>query len=354
MKPPVLLERRKFSEAVQVRDGLRCVFCKRTAEETPEGKLDSHHIIERRLFAAPHEFGGYFIENGATVCEEHHLQCEQTVISVEEVRVACGITRIIVPSHLYDDQQIDKWGNPILANGTRIRGELFFDESVQKVLKQGGVLDLFTHHVKYPRTYHMPWSQNIHDDDRIIPSMSAFEGQRVILTRKMDGECTTMYQDHFHARSLDSPNHSSRNWVKNFWGQIQGDIPEFWRVCGENLYAEHSIAYDDLPSYFMGFSMWNERNVCLSWDETMEWFSLLGITPVQVVFDGIYDEKAIRAICEGMDWQTDEGFVLRLADSFSYGEFRHKAAKFVRKDHVQTVKHWMHGREIIPNKLAAQ
>jgi hypothetical protein len=104
----------------------------------------------------------------------------------------------------------------------------------------------------------------------------------------------------------------------------------------------------------MGFSMWNERNVCLSWDETMEWFSLLGITPVQVVFDGIYDEKAIRAICEGMDWQTDEGFVLRLADSFSYGEFRHKAAKFVRKDHVQTVKHWMHGREIIPNKLAAQ
>ncbi len=349
MRPPVLLTRDKFREGVLARDGGRCVFCKRSAKETPEGEIYAHHIVERRLFTGPHEFGGYFLENGASVCDEHHRLCESTDLTVEEVRAACGITRIVVPSHLYDDQRIDKWANPILANGQRIRGELFFDESIQKVIKAH--LGDFTHHVKYPRSMHMPWSENIHDDDRVIQSMSAFEGQRVILTRKMDGECTTMYQDHFHARSLDSLHHPSRNWAKNFWGQIQGDIPEYWRLCGENLYAEHSIHYEDLESYFLGFSMWDDRNECLSWDETMTWFDLLGVTPVEVVYDGIYDEKAIRDICLGMDWARDEGFVLRTAAGFKYGEFRHRLAKFVRKDHVQTTKHHWAFQQVVPNQL---
>lgn len=351
MKPPVLLSRDDFREGVIARDRGKCVFCDKPALDA-DGRPHAHHIIERRLFQALDEHGGYFIDNGASVCEEHHLECERTTISVEEVRAACGITRIIVPSHLYEDQRIDKWGNPILENGQRVRGELFFDESVQKVLREGKVLDLFTHWVKYPRTYHMPWSQNIHDDDRVIPSMIAFVGQRVILTRKMDGECTTMYRDHFHARSVDSKNHPSRNWVKgNVWARICGDIPEWWRVCGENLYAEHSIHYENLRSYFEGFSVWNERNIALSWDSTLEWFELLGIEPVEVVYDGIYDEAKIKAICTSMDWAKDEGFVLRVADEIPYGEFRHKVAKFVRKDHVQTVKHWMHGKPIVPNGL---
>ena len=78
------------------------------------------------------------------MCGAHHYECEQTRISVEDVRLACGITRVIVPPHLYADQPYDKWGNPVLANGQRLKGELFFDESVQKVLSGGKVLDLFT------------------------------------------------------------------------------------------------------------------------------------------------------------------------------------------------------------------
>ena len=31
----------------------------------------------------------------------------------------------------------------------------------------------------------------------------------------------------------------------------------------------HSIAYDALPAHFLVFSIWNERNECLSWDETV-------------------------------------------------------------------------------------
>lgn len=340
MKPAQLLSRDAFREGVFARDGHQCVFCDKPA-------VDAHHILERRLWPD----GGYYLDNGASVCEEHHIQCEQTIISVEAVREACGIRRIVVPPHLYPDQPYDKWGNPVLANGTRLKGEIFFDLSVQKILAQGGVLGLFTEWVKYPRTHHLPWSQGVNDDDRIIASLDAFRGRRVIVTEKMDGENSSLYPDYLHARSVDGRSHPSRSWLKRFWSQICGDIPAGWRVCGENLYAKHSIHYTDLPTYFMGFSVWNEHNMCLGWDETQEWFELLGIQSVPVLYDGLFDEKLIRALWTEKQWGTSEGYVLRDAEAISYGDFRNKVGKFVRKGHVQTAKHWMQGQRIEPNGL---
>jgi hypothetical protein len=78
----------------------------------------------------------------------------------------------------------------------------------------------------------------------------------------MDWENSSMYRDYFHARGVEGRSHPCRSWVKRFWSSITMEIPEEWRVCGENLYAKRSIHYVDLPSYFMGFSIWNERNVC--------------------------------------------------------------------------------------------
>lgn len=339
-KKPKLLSRDAFREGVFERDGRTCVCCEQPA-------VDAHHIIERRLWSD----GGYYLENGASLCAEHHMLAEQTLLTPEYLREQCGITHVIVPDHLYPDHIYDKWGNPVMEDGRRGKGELFFDESVQKALNAGGVLDLFTDRVKYPRTHHFPWSPGIHSDDRVISSLDNFAGKRVIVTVKQDGENTTLYRDYIHARSLDSRNHPSRDWVKNFHANFAHEIPEGFRICGENLYAEHSIHYDDLESYFMGFSIWTERNECLSWDETLEWFSLLDITPVPVLYDGIYDEKLIRSIEKGLNFERDEGFVLRLADGFKYGDFKISVAKFVRQNHVQTNKHWMQGQRVIPNGL---
>lgn len=337
-----LLTRDEFREGVFSRDNHKCVVCGNPGK-------DAHHIIERRLFQAPHELGGYYLENGATVCEEHHLACERTDISVEEIREYAGITKKVIPSHLYDDLIIDKWGNIILPNGTRLRGELFYDESVQKIIADH--LHEFTHLVKYPRTYHLPWSPGMQDDDRMIPDISVFNGKRVIVTEKYDGENTSMYSDAFHARSLDSPHHYSRDWVKQFWSTFAHDIPEGWRICGENMYAEHSISYKELETYFYGFSIWNERNVCQSWDATCDWFYLLGITQVPVLYDGIWDEGKVRSLWNETLWDTCEGYIVRIADAFAYSDFKKSVAKFVRKGHVNTQKHWMFGGQITKNKL---
>lgn len=336
-----LLTRDAFREGVLERDNHKCVFCGSSI------KLVAHHILERRLW----DDGGYYMSNGASVCEEHHFQCEMTIISVEDVRHACGITRIKVPDHFYDDHIYDKWGNPVLEDGRRGKGPLFFDASVQKILDQGGVLPLFTSYVKYPRTHHLPWSPGLTDDDRMLKSVGQFEGKRVIVTKKMDGENTSMYRDHIHARSIDSKGGEDRAWVKNFWSNICYEIPEDWRICGENLWAEHSIHYTGLESYFYGFSVWNERNLCLSWDDTVQYFELLGIAPVPVMYDDIWAEPNIRALEKKLSWEQDEGYIVRLADAFTYADFKKSLAKYVRKGHVQTAKHWRAGRAFIPNEL---
>jgi hypothetical protein len=278
------------------------------------------------------------------------MKCEATDISVEDVRLAAYILKPIIPDHFYDDLTYDKWGNIFIGNGRWLRGELFYDESVQKII--ASKLPFFVDYVKYPRTHHLPWSQNIHDDDRILGMdvINSLLGQDIVITEKMDGENTTMYRDYIHARAIDSKNHESRNWVKNFWSQFANDIPEGWRICGENLYAKHSIGYEKLPSYFLGFSIWNEKNVCLSWNETLYWFELLGILPVPTLYTGAFT-KQLYAYRPEARWNDCEGYVLRLTREFSYGEFRKCVGKYVRKDHVQTVKHWMYGQKMEVNQI---
>lgn len=334
-----LLSRDDFREGVFLRDKKTCVICGQPA-------VDAHHILERRLFSD----GGYYLNNGSSLCGPCHLKAEMTTISVEEIRTACGIQEKdkVIPEHLYDDQVYDKWGNPIMPNGRRLRGELFDDLSVQKILDEGGVLNLFSRYVKYPRTYHLPWSPGATDDDRIIKSADVFKDKEVVVTVKMDGENTTMYNDYIHARSLADKKHWSKSWAKNFHGQIAHEIPEDMRLVVENLYAKHSILYNDLESYIYGISVW-QNLTCLSWDESCEWFGLLGIPVVPILYRGAWDEKKIRSIT--LDYEKQEGYVVRLTSSFHYKDFSRSAAKFVRKGHVTANEHWFFGDAGETNKL---
>lgn len=203
---------------------------------------------------------------------------------------------------------------------------------------------------KYPRTFHVPWSLGRSDDDKIQYDLSNFDGKEVIVTEKKDGENSTMMRDSVYARSLDSNNHPSRNWLKGLWGTINYNIPEDWRVCGENVYAKHSIYYEDLPSYFLVFNIWDENNNCLSWRDTIDWCKLLGLEHVPVLYQGIFDVDKIKIMCAELDPEKQEGLVVRLAESFKFSDFSKSVVKYVRKNHLQTDEHWMK-QKITPNKL---
>ncbi len=332
----MLLTRDQFHNAVFERDGNKCVIC---------GNLgaDAHHIMERRLF----DDGGYYLDNGATLCEVHHFAAEATILPCGEIRKAAGIDTIVLPPHLYRDEKWDKWGNLILINGFRVAGELFNDSSVQKVLRP--ILHLFVPYIKYPRTYHLPTSPGCTDDDRKLENTLHFQGKRVVITEKRDGENTSIYLDYVHARSISADNHPTKDWIKNFQAKIGWQLPDGWRICGENLWAQHSISYSNLTSFFEVFSIWDETNYCLGWDATIEWCELLELVHVPVLYDGIWSDDLIERFIP-KDTNVQEGFVVRLAEAFHYAKFRLSVAKWVRPDHVKTSHNWKR-QVIIRNSL---
>lgn len=214
-----------------------------------------------------------------------------------------------------------------------------------------------TDKIKYPHTSHLPFSPKVLakdtlSDDRVMESLDEFIGHEIVVTEKMDGENTSMYRDVIHARSTDSKHHSSREIVKAIWGGIRHDIPINYRICGENLYAKHSIHYTNLTSYFKVFGVWS-GTVCLSWQEIEEWSTLLGLSTVPILYKGLWDQKHIHYLIACLDISEQEGLVVRRSDSISIKDWPKRVGKWVRRFHVQTSEHWMR-QAIIPNKLIGE
>lgn len=212
--------------------------------------------------------------------------------------------------------------------------------------------------VKYPRTFHVSWSEGATEDDKTHSESdlhTLFDGKEVVVSVKLDGENSSCYPDGtVHARSLDSAHHESRAWLKQFWAGIAHDLPTGWRVCGENLFARHALGYTALPTYFMVFAIFDEQNNMLSWDQMVEWCQLLGVTPVPVVYRGIYNEKLIQGLYPFPSLYGEtvpEGYVIRLAGQFKHSEFTQSTAKFVRAGHVaEGSEHWRN-QAVVPNLL---
>ncbi|NJP43539.1 RNA ligase family protein [Actinacidiphila epipremni] len=202
----------------------------------------------------------------------------------------------------------------------------------------------------YPRTPHLPWSPGVAADDVLAGGLAGLRGREVVVTEKLDGENTTLYADGLHARSPDSAHHPSRTWVKALQGRIGPHIPAGWRVCGENMQARHSLAYDDLDSWFYGFSVWDAAGRCLDWDATVRFLRRLGVPVPRVLWRGVYDERALRRLAAGWDTARREGYVVRSVEGFGAREFGERVAKWVRPGHVQTDTHWMHAA-VVENGL---
>lgn len=284
-----------------------------------------------------------------------HLLAEQTVLEPAALRLKCGIDRIVLPDHLYADATYTKWGDVVLESGRRLPGELFWDESVQTVLTAGGMLGRYDVAVRYPRTYHLPYSRGITSSDRVLKDTKCFEGRDVVVSLKMDGENTSLYRDRLHARSVDGSSHVSQSYARGLHARIAHDIPLGWRVIAENLYAVHSIRYDNLTDYLYVISIWDDKQRCLLWSETCEIATILGLPTVPVIYDGPFDQAAIAEAYAPLA-AANEGFVVRLKDGLSSREFRSSVGKWVRLNHVAaTVHNWRTGwyeSESTVNRLA--
>lgn len=194
--------------------------------------------------------------------------------------------------------------------------------------------------IKFPRTPHLPWSKTVAADDRMARSLclANLGSCELVYTEKMDGENTTMTRDVIHARSLDGYGKGWQSQMMALWGGIHQNIPKGLRICGENMFAVHSITYEELTSYFYAYTVFDGWN-CLSWDDTVRICTDLGLPMVPVIRRGIgLEELPIPA--KSAFGSTCEGYVVRPTGSFESDDWAYYVAKVVRANHVTTDQHW--------------
>jgi hypothetical protein len=211
---------------------------------------------------------------------------------------------------------------------------------------------------KYGRTYHYPFSPGTTSDDRI--NYNYWEDiqniETLVHTEKLDGENNCLTKHGVFARSHAAP--TTTPWtstLRQYWHQIKNELGEL-EVFLENLYAVHSLEYQQLDHHFYVFAI-RESGIWLSWEETKFYASLLDLPTVPEIAvlkrptDRIVFEQNILSVVSGQGAfapidtttkqpSTMEGLVSRNAASFHKDVFTHNVFKYVRKGHVKTNEHW--------------
>lgn len=208
---------------------------------------------------------------------------------------------------------------------------------------------------KYPSTKQWPWSDKIHRDDTVHRNPSFFLGKEVVVTEKLDGGNTSLYQGSVFARSVDSPAH--QGWfamVKKYHGwKTSGAIPEWPQslvMYGEDMYGIHSLEYDAMRrnETYRTFAVRETAfDIFMPWDKVVHYAEMLGLKTVPVVFRGVFTTTEeittffrLKRLEPSSIGGEREGFVMRIADGFHADNFGTAVTKYVRPGHVQTDEHW--------------
>lgn len=235
---------------------------------------------------------------------------------------------------------------------------------------------------KYGRSLHAQISLGTTSDDRFMPNgyVKAFaDMDQLVLTEKLDGQNNCFNKHGVFARSHTAT--SEHPWDKPMrerWELIKNDLNDL-EIFGENMYGIHSIAYEQLESYYYVFAV-REGDRWLSWEEVKFYAAMLDFPTVpelqiKVPLEGFYHDGASEnkvlddwleanlgkkwtesvetsGMLGGIDPQTgqpcSEGFVIRNADGFYINEGEIPVAgnefnnlmKLVRPSHVKTDMHW--------------
>lgn len=212
---------------------------------------------------------------------------------------------------------------------------------------------------KYGRTYHYPFSPGTTSDDRINHSYwkDIQNIETLIHTEKLDGENNCMNKFGVFARSHIAPTNSPwTSQIRERWKFIKNDLGDI-ELFGENLYAIHSIEYEQIESYYYIFAV-RCLDKWLSWEEVKFYAAMFDLPTVPEIsvqsvkeLDSKTLEKQIISYAQepsvfgSIDTLTQkdctrEGIVSRNIGEYSINEFAHNVFKYVRKGHVKTDEHW--------------
>lgn len=209
---------------------------------------------------------------------------------------------------------------------------------------------------KYPRTYHLSCSPEVHSDDKVLPIEieETFLNEELYISEKIDGGNAPLHAGKVYARAISNETfHPSFTKLKNLYKGIYYEkMNEFDFheniLYGENVQAEHSIKYTKLNSPYYLFNILSlKTNIWKSVEEVEEISKQLNLPMVPFIAKRKF--KTIKELSKFLAEELKkpsafgedrEGFVIRKVNQFKTEDFYKNVCKYVRKGHVQTEDHW--------------
>ncbi|HQP24973.1 MAG TPA: RNA ligase family protein [Smithellaceae bacterium] len=142
-----------------------------------------------------------------------------------------------------------------------------------------------------------------------------------------------------------------KDWLAPRTETLFEQLTDRYILFGEWCYAQHSIFYNLLPDWFLGFDVYERSTTrfysCMARDKI---FQKLGISQVPKIGCGRFSFPELKRLLSKSRFGDDpaEGLYLRL----DKGDYLVQRAKLVRPAFIQTVEqHWSRSG-IKPNRLA--
>lgn len=210
--------------------------------------------------------------------------------------------------------------------------------------------------VKFPRTPHLFVLEGLDiRDDKVLPPHEAtpFFTSPVIIEEKVDGANVGISLDRGgELRVQNRGNYVTPDahlqfrpiwpWAYKRIHLFQEHLSTRFILFGEWCYVKHSILYDNLPDWFLGFDIYDRDEGCfLSTSVRDAMFSKLNVAPIECLSVGIHSQSDIEKILEektsAYARSPIEGVYIRLEE---HGRLKSRA-KVVRGDFIQSIgQHW--------------
>lgn len=220
---------------------------------------------------------------------------------------------------------------------------------------------------RFPRTPHLAWlGAAAPRDDKVLSPADVQELLRdeVVVEEKLDGANVGVSLDsHGRLQAQNRGNHLVRlhappqfkplfRWLDERRADLVPGLSPELILFGEWCYAIHSVRYDALPDWFLGFDVY-DRGPARFWSVARRNTLLerLGVKVVPTLATGRFDLPALRGLLGPSRFGDGnaEGLYVRRDD----GPFLAMRAKLVRPEFVQDITgHWS-DRALEPNRLAS-
>jgi hypothetical protein len=224
-----------------------------------------------------------------------------------------------------------------------------------------GVIDSL---YKFPSTPHLENASNYAvRDDKVLSviEQNEFLKQEVEVQEKVDGanlgisfdndgNLITQNRGEFLRRPYSGQWNKLDVWLKPRIEPFFEGLSDRYILFGEWCYAKHSIFYDRLPDWLLGFDIFDKETLqFLSLSRTKPFFDRLGVRDIPLLKRGHLSLSELRnfSLHSGFRNGPAEGVYLRIDD----GDWLKRRAKLVRPEFMQAIsKHWLRA-QLIPNRL---